>query len=552
VLLELIVENYAVVEHLRVRFRAGFNVLSGETGSGKSIVVDALGLLLGERASADMLRTGAEKARISGIFEAPRDAEVLLSEAGVEMEGEEIIIDREILAGGKSRAWIGSRPVTAALLRDLAPYLGDIHGQHDQQRLFSREAQLTLLDEFAGLNPAVSELGSVYREWRACNTELKDLERAEQERLRLLDLWKFQRNEIESAQLHEGEDHELEAERRVLQNVGRISEGATIAYSALYDNADSAYAQLRTAVKRLEDLRRFDEDLGRVSDLLKPAEIAVDEASGELRDYLGGLEADPSRLEEVEARLALIDKLKRKYGAAVAEILQFLSEVSANMEAAESASEHRAGIEMRQQQLSARYEALSRDLSARRHRSAEELSKRVEAEVRSLAMERAVFRVSLEETPWSPSGTDAVQFLVSANAGEDPRPMEKIASGGELSRIALAVKTCVTGETRGRTLVFDEVDAGIGGAAAESVGRRLKALAARDQVLCVTHLAQIAGFGDCHFAVEKHESRGRTTAAIRELEGEARTREIGRMLSGRLTPEALKHAEQLLRAGTSD
>jgi DNA repair protein RecN (Recombination protein N) len=552
VLLELIVENYAVVEHLRVRFHAGFNVLSGETGSGKSIVVDALGLLLGERASADMLRTGAEKARISGIFEAPRDAEVLLSEAGVEMEGEEIIIDREILAGGKSRAWIGSRPVTAALLRDLAPYLGDIHGQHDQQRLFSREAQLTLLDEFAGLNPAVSELGSVYREWRACNTELKDLERAEQERLRLLDLWKFQRNEIESAQLHEGEDHELEAERRVLQNVGRISEGAMIAYSALYDNADSAYAQLRTAVKRLEDLRRFDEDLGRVSDLLKPAEIAVDEASGELRDYLGGLEADPSRLEEVEARLALIDKLKRKYGAAVAEILQFLSEVSANMEAAESASEHRAGIEMRQQQLSARYEALSRDLSARRHRSAEELSKRVEAEVRSLAMERAVFRVSLEETPWSPSGTDAVQFLVSANAGEDPRPMEKIASGGELSRIALAVKTCVTGETRGRTLVFDEVDAGIGGAAAESVGRRLKALAARDQVLCVTHLAQIAGFGDCHFAVEKHESRGRTTAAIRELEGEARTREIGRMLSGRLTPEALKHAEQLLRAGTSD
>lgn len=550
-LLELIVENYAVVEHLRVRFHAGFNVLSGETGSGKSIVVDALGLLLGERASADMLRTGAEKARISGIFEAPDDAGVLLSGAGIDLEGEEIIIDREILAGGKSRAWIGSRPVTAALLRDLAPYLGDIHGQHDQQRLFSREAQLTLLDEFAGLNPAVSELERVYREWRACDTELKDLERAEQERLRLLDLWKFQRNEIESAQLHDGEDNELEAERRVLQNVGRISEGATIAYSALYDNADSAYAQLRSAVKRLEDLRRFDEDLGRVSDLLKPAEIAIDEAAGELRDYLGGLEADPSRLEEVEARLAVIDKLKRKYGATVAEILQFLNEVSANMEAAESASEHRAGIEKRQQQLSERYEALSRDLSARRHRSAEELSKRVEAEVRSLAMERAVFRVSLEETPWSPSGTDAVQFLVSANAGEDPRPMEKIASGGELSRIALAVKTCVTGEMQGRTLVFDEVDAGIGGAAAESVGRRLKALAARDQVLCVTHLAQIAGFGDYHFAVEKHESQGRTTAAIRELEGEARTREIGRMLSGRLTPEALKHAEQLLRAGTS-
>jgi DNA repair protein RecN (Recombination protein N) len=222
------------------------------------------------------------------------------------------------------------------------------------------------------------------------------------------------------------------------------------------------------------------------------------------------------------------------------------------MDAAESASEHRAAIEKNQKELSARYEALATDLSDRRRRAADELSKRVEAEVRSLAMERAVFQVSLDKTSWSASGIDSVQFLVSANAGESPRPMEKIASGGELSRIALAVKTCVTGEAHARTLVFDEVDAGIGGAAAESVGRRLKALAARDQVLCVTHLAQIAGFGDHHFAVEKHESHGRTTAAVRELEGEARTREISRMLSGRLTPESLKHAEQLLRADASD
>jgi DNA repair protein RecN (Recombination protein N) len=552
VLLELIIENYAVVERLRVRFHAGFNVLSGETGSGKSIVVDALGLLLGGRASADMLRTGAGKARISGIFEAPQAASHVLSEAGIDLEGDEVIIDREILAGGKSRAWVASRPVTAALLRDIAPYLGDIHGQHDQQRLFSREEQLAVLDDFGGLKEAVAELGDIFREWRACDSQLKDLERAEQERLRLLDLWKFQKNEIESAQLHDGEDAELEAERRVLQNVGRISEGAGIAYSALYDDAGSAYAQLRIAVKRLQDLRRFDEELGRLSDLLKPAEIAIDETASEMRDYLGALEADPSRLEEVEARLATIDKLKRKYGASVAEILQFLAEVSSNMDAAESASEHRAAIEKNQKELSARYEALATDLSDRRRRAADELSKRVEAEVRSLAMERAVFQVSLDKTSWSASGIDSVQFLVSANAGESPRPMEKIASGGELSRIALAVKTCVTGEAHARTLVFDEVDAGIGGAAAESVGRRLKALAARDQVLCVTHLAQIAGFGDHHFAVEKHESHGRTTAAVRELEGEARTREISRMLSGRLTPESLKHAEQLLRADASD
>jgi DNA repair protein RecN (Recombination protein N) len=552
VLLELIIENYAVVEHLRVRFHAGFNVLSGETGSGKSIVVDALGLLLGGRASAEMLRTGAGKARISGIFEAPQAANEILSNAGIEPEGEEMIIDREILAGGKSRAWIGSRPVTAALLRDLAPYLGDIHGQHEQQRLFSREAQLAVLDDFGGLTGAVTELASVFREWRACDTQLKELERAEQERLRLLDLWKFQKNEIESAQLHDGEDAELEAEKRVLQNFGRISEGAEIAYSALYDDAASAYAQLRTAAKRLQDLRRFDEELGRFADLLRPAEIAIDETASEMRDYIGALEADPSRLEELEARLAVIDKLKRKYGASVADILKFLAEVTTSMDAAESASEHRAAIERTQKELSARYEALAKALSDRRRLAAEELSKRVQAELRSLAMERAVFEVHLEKTLWSATGVDSVQFLVSANAGETPRPIEKIASGGELSRIALAVKTCVSSEEQGRTLVFDEVDAGIGGTAAESVGRRLKLLAARDQVLCVTHLAQIAGFGDYHFAVEKQESQGRTAAAVRELEGEARTREISRMLSGRLTPESLKHAEQLLRAGASD
>jgi DNA repair protein RecN (Recombination protein N) len=552
VLLELMIENYAVVERLRVRFHKGFNVLSGETGSGKSIVVDALGLLFGERASADMLRTGAEKARVSGIFEAPKTAADLLANAGIDCEGDELIIDREILAGGKSRAWVSTRAVTAALLRELAPHLGDIHGQHDQQSLFSQEMQLAIVDEFAGLAPAVTEIANVFREWRACDAQLRDLERTEQERLRLLDLWKFQRSEIESAQLLDGEDVDLEAERRVLQNVGRLSEGASITYSALYDDEASAYALVRTALKRLEDLRRFDEGLGRVSELVRPAEIAIDEAAGELRDYLGTLEADPSRLEDVEARLAAIDKLKRKYGGSVAEIRQFLSEVTANLEAAETASERRTLIEKKQNQLSAQYQSVARELSDRRRRAAKELSHGIEKEVRSLAMERTVFQVSVEETSWSASGIDAVQFLVSANAGEVPRPIDKIASGGELSRIALAVKTCAKGATHGRTLVFDEVDAGIGGAAAESVGKRLKALAASDQVLCVTHLAQIAGFGDFHFAVEKHESQGRTSADVRELEGEARTREISRMLSGRITPEALKHAEQLLRSGASD
>ncbi|HYP08381.1 MAG TPA: DNA repair protein RecN [Bryobacteraceae bacterium] len=550
-LLELLIENYAVVEKLAVRFHPGLNVLTGETGSGKSIVVDALGLLFGGRASAEMLRTGAARARVSGVFELPAEARPLLDQAGIAVEGDDLIVDREILGSGKSRAWISSWPVPAALLRDLAPYLGDIHGQHDQQRLFSHEAQLALLDSFAGSASQADALGEIYRAWRACEAELKELDRAEQERLRLLDLWRFQRNEIDGANLKPGEDEELEAERRVLQNVGRISEGAVTAYSVLYDAPESAYAAVRTAGKRLEELRRFDDNLGRLADLLKPAEIAIDEAAGELRDYVARLEADPDRLEEVESRLAAIDKLKRKYGTSVGEILAFRAEAHAQIEATENASEHRAAVERRQKELAAEYEGQARKLSARRAKAAGELGRKVETEVRSLAMDRAVFQVQLTPGPWSATGIDNVQFLVSANTGEAPRPIDKVASGGELSRIALSVKTCVTSRDARRTLVFDEVDAGIGGTAADSVGRRLKALAANDQVLCVTHLAQIAGYADHHYAVEKFEVKGRTAAGVQELEGEARTREISRMLSGRVTPEALKHAEQLLRSGTS-
>jgi DNA repair protein RecN (Recombination protein N) len=548
VLLELLVENYAVIEKLRIRFHAGFNVLTGETGSGKSIVVDALGLLFGGRTSADMLRSGADRARISGIFEAPRSAVAILQESGIEAEDGEILIEREILAGGKSRAFVCNRPATAALLRDLASTLGDIHGQHEQQRLFSAAAQLDILDEFAENEPLLREVSQVYRRWRECETELEQIQRTEQEKLRLLDVWSFQRDEIEAARLRTGEDAALESERKVLQNVGRLLEAANVAYSALYDAPESAAAQVKISIRRLEELCRIDASLESILDTLRPAQIAMEESSAAIRDYLGRLEADPERLEEIEARLALLDKLKRKYGSTVADVIAFGENVRKQIEAAESTAERRAEIERRREELAAGFERLAEQLSARRRSAAELLGKRVQAELKTLAMERTVFQVELPPAPWSAVGADAAAFLVSANVGEAPRPLEKVASGGELSRIALALKTCVTGPTKGRTLVFDEVDAGIGGVAAESVGRRLQALAARNQVLCVTHLAQIAGFAAHHFVVEKKEVKSRTVATVDELSGEARTREIGRMLSGqRLTPEALRHAEQLIR-----
>jgi DNA repair protein RecN (Recombination protein N) len=556
VLLDLVVENYAVVERVRVRFHAGLNLLTGETGSGKSIVVDALGLVLGGRASADMVRSDTDRARISAIFEAPRQAacQALLEHAGIALEDGELLIEREVLAGGKSRAFLGNRPVTVALLRELAPFLGDIHGQHEQQQLFAPDSQLELLDEFASLDDAREQVAILFRRWNEIQRELAELEKSEQEKLRLADLWNFQRKEIEAASLKPGEDAELENERLVLKNVARLQENADAAYSALYDSPESASAQVRTALKKLEDLCRIDTSLAPTLETLKSAAIGVDEASFAIRDYLDRLEADPDRLENVESRLALIDKLKRKYGCSLAEVLAFLDNVRQQISAVETAGERKAKLELELAQSSEAYRQAAASLTKQRKSAAEKLARKVMGELGALALENAVFRIDVEAANWSAHGADRTEFLISANAGEEPRPLDKVASGGELSRIALALKTSAGRAARAnsvpRTLVFDEIDSGIGGGVAEAVGRRLKKLSASNQVLCVTHLAQVAGFADHHYFVEKREVKGRTIAEIEELTGAARTREIGRMLSGqRVTPEALKHAEHLIRVG---
>ena len=551
-LLELVVENYAVVERLRVRFHPGLNLLTGETGSGKSIVVDALGLLLGARASADMVRTGEARARVAGIFDVHDHAPIrrLLEPAGLEAEDGELLVEREILAGGKSRAFVGSRPVAVSLLKEMAPLLADIHGQHDQQLLFSSEAQRDMLDAFAAHGEPLERIAALYREWRAASAQLEELARTEQEKLRLLDLWSFQRKEIEAAALEAGEDAVLESERRVLQNVQRLQESAETAYTALYDAPESALSQTRAAGKKLDDLCRIDPSLEGTREHLKAADLSLQEASYALRDYLSRLEANPGRLEEIETRLAAIDRLKRKYGPSIGEILAFLEDVRGQMTAVEHTSERMDGLRKEQARLAAEFESLAAALTERRSRAARKLEKRVEAELAQLAMERTVFRIAMARAEWSASGTDRVDFLLSPNLGEEPRPLEKVASGGEISRFALALKACLTAP-RGahiRTLVFDEIDAGVGGGAAEGVGRRLKKLAESSQVLCVTHLPQIASFADHHYRVEKQESGGRTVAVVEELDAAARTQEVGRMLSGQeVTPEALKNAARLIR-----
>jgi DNA repair protein RecN (Recombination protein N) len=551
-LLELVVENYAVVDRLRVTFHPGLNLLTGETGSGKSILVGALDLLFGGRASADVVRSGEQKARISGRFELGDHPALLqlLQSSGIEPEDQELLIEREVLANGKSRVYVGNKPATAALLRELAPHLGDIHGQHEQQQLYRAETQRDMLDEFAGAPLLRERVREAYRNWRAVQRELHELQGNEQDKLRQLDMWQFQMKELTAAALKPGEDAALEEEKRVQQNVGRLLENAGTAYQTLYELPDSAYAGLKIAMRKLEEVARIAGTLGEIRTSLEPAVIAIQEASYVLRDYLDKLEADPVRLEEVESRLALIERLKRKYGGSVDAILLFMEDLERKTASLENADARLAQLQTAQAISMSAFEEIASQLTETRKHAAVRLSRSVEKDLGALAMERTVFRVDVEPGEWSESGADTVRFLVSANRGEEAKPMERIASGGEVSRIALALKSClVESQVDGsrKTLVFDEVDTGVGGSAAEGVARRLKKLSRSNQVLCVTHLAQVASFADHHFVVEKVEANGRTTSRVVELVPEERRNEVARMISGQtVTREALQHADQLI------
>ncbi len=562
---ELDIENYAVVEKLRLRFRPGLNLLTGETGSGKSIVVDALSLLLGARAAAEVIRSGHQKARVAGIFDAASTPALteMLSNGGIGLEQGELIVEREILDNGKSRAYVNGRAVTISFLRDLAPALGDIHGQHEQQDLFSAVTQLAMLDAFAGTTETAAQAADIFRRWRQCEKRLSELRGNEAERLRLLDLYRFQQREIEDAKLEPGEEEQIEQERHILQNLSRIQLSAAAAYDALYDSSVSAATQVKAARRALEELERVDPAVRPLLDGLETARAQIEDASLEIRDYLDRLDPDPDRLERIEDRLAVIDKLKRKYGATLTNVVSYGEEVARKVEDLASNDRAIAEVEKQQREAAGAYEMLAAELSRKRRDAAARLQAQVGKELASLAMPKASFEIAVEPAEpgpagWTSSGADNVAFLVSANPGQPPRPLAQVASGGELSRITLALKTCLLGgsEKKGRapaastprTLVFDEIDTGVGGRVAEAVGKRLKALAESHQVLCVTHLPQIAGFADAHYFVDKKEGRGQTFASVVELSPAERVEELARMLSGaQVTTAAVEHAREMIK-----
>jgi len=571
VLIELRLENYAVIDNLVVEFGPGLNLLTGETGAGKSILIDALALLLGDKASSDVIRTGAEKSVIAAVTvvedAAAKSVEKILDANGLdESDDGSLILRREIASGGKGRVFVNNQPATVSVLKQLAPHLAVIHAQNESILLFDGPARLNLLDTFAGSD--LDPVATSFSRWKELRTRIDDLERGEQDRLRLVDLWIFQKREIDDARVRAGEDEQLESEKRVLANAEKIYNAAMNAFDLLYEGSGSTASSLRAAQKQVEELSRYEPKFQEALGALETARISVEDVGATLRDYAGGIQASPEHLAEVEDRLALLDRLKRKYGPSLDEVLAFGADVAHKLSEVENKDEILRQLKDELAKTADEYLRVARILSKKRAEAARRLEKLVEADINDLAM-RASFRIDRttleEERDWSASGMDQVVYMIATNPGEPMRQLEHIASGGELSRVMLALKASVesgkqiktpTPSPRARqvlgtqhTLVFDEIDTGIGGRAAEAVGRKLKSLSRTNQVLCVTHLPQIATFADQHYVIDKKEFAGRTRTSIRPVTGNERTEEVARMLSGaKLTETSRKHAEQMIKA----
>ena len=563
-LAELRLENYAVIDNVVIEFASGLNLLTGETGAGKSILIDALGLLLGEKASSDVIRTGAERAVVAAVFEsdgaAARFIEEILETNGLDAENGSLILRREIAPGGKGRVFINNQPATVAVLKQIAPHLAVIHAQNESIVNFDAAARQELLDAYAGIE--LKDVSAAFARWKQIRGRIAELEQDEQDRMRILDLWNFQCREIEEARLRAGEDEQLEAEKRVLANAEKIYGAAINAFDLLYEGDASTSSSLRAAQKHLAELARYEPKFQEALAALESARISVEDVGATLRDYAGGIEASPERLAEIEERLALLDRLKRKYGPTLEQTISFGRDIRSKISEMENKDqvllELRANLAMAAEE----YRKAARSISRKRLEAGRKLERLVETEINDLAM-RASFRIAVEENEaeehWTSSGINQVIYRITTNVGEAMRPLEQIASGGELSRVMLALKASVEAGTNPagkkksaaaqRTLVFDEIDSGIGGRAADAVGKKLKALAKGNQVLCVTHLPQIATFADHHYLIEKRETGGRAKTTVRQITGDERTEEVARMLSGaKLTETSRRHAEQMIKA----
>ncbi|HKC12070.1 MAG TPA: DNA repair protein RecN [Vicinamibacteria bacterium] len=549
------INNIALITSLDLELGPGLTSLTGETGAGKSILIDAVSLLLGERASSDLIRTGEEKASVEGVLESA-EARASLEAHGLPVDGNEIVVRRELQATGKGRATINGALVPLAVLKELAPRLATIHGQNEPQGLLDPETHVDLLDHHAGLTGSEA-VGEAYRRLREVEGALETLRRDRREVERRREMLEYQAGEIEKAGLAAGEEEALRREKTLQANAGRLAALSGEAYALLYEAEDAVVTRLAQVYRRVEELASIDPAFAPHMEARSAVVAQIEDLALFLRDYQEGLSVSPGRLDEIESRLAQIDRLKRKYGATLGEVLAFSERCRRELQEMGAPEERERALENEGSALAARYFDLAQKLSRQRRAAAADLERKVQAELALLAMEKTRFKVlfrpeaspqeAQERSTWTERGLEAVEFLLSPNPGEELRPLARIASGGELSRILLALKSVASLDATGKTLIFDEVDAGIGGRVAEVVGRKLRAMASRHQVLCVTHLPQIASLADRHWAVRKRVERGRTLTEVKALSKEDRVEEIARMLGGAtITETARDHAREMV------
>jgi DNA repair protein RecN (Recombination protein N) len=548
------IKNIALIDELNLEFSTGLNLLTGETGSGKSIIVDSLSALTGERISSDLIKSGETEARIEGLFSINSNKELqeICDESGVEID-DEIIVRRELSATGKNRIFVNNQLVTQNFLRKIGTHLVDIHGQGEQATLFNQQTHLEILDEYAEIENLREKATDNFRHFSAIQNELKSLHSDEAQKLQLLDVLQFQVKEISKANLQPVEDEQLEEEKRRLNNSEKLSKLSDESYDLLYEAESATLTTLEKIVRRVRELSEFETSFQDYLESLDATEALLEDLAFAIRDFRGSLDFSPERLDEIENRLAEISRLKRKYGGSIESVSAHLKESEERLSRIEDASLTERELQKKLEKAKQSYLKVALDLHDKRVKSAKKFEKNVEENLKAVSLEKARFEVRIiadetDDKSFTAKGLDYVEFYFSANVGESVKPIAKVASGGETSRLMLILNTTTNLTTGGKTMVFDEVDAGIGGRVAEAVGLKLKELSKNQQVLCVTHQPQVASFATHHFVVSKETVGNKTKVFIKELDENSRIEEIARMLAGeKITESARNHAKEMIK-----
>lgn len=553
-LTDLFIKNFAIIENLHVSFGNGLNILSGETGAGKSIIIGAIQMILGGRLSSDMIRTGTDEAVVEALFDLSGQTGIMasLANSGVDCDGE-LLVKRVVTRSGKNRIYLNGGLSTGSILSGMARLLVNIYGQHESQSLLRPENHLALLDGYGGNGTLQAGVAALYEEYCRTCVEIRQLEDGEREAARRLDLLSFQSAEIAVAELKAGEDEELVRERQLLSHGEKLFQNSHWAFETVYGGDQTILGLLNQVHSRVAVSAAIDDTLLPVVETLQSISIQLEDIGLSLRDYAGKVEADPQRLQAVDDRINLIQTLKKKYAPSVEEIILFKEQVDRELELLLNSEQIKRDLGKTLAEIEKALLVRAAELSAKRHVAALGMKRSMEKELHELAMKNARFEVSLEALPEpKATGGEKVEFLFSSNPGETPKPLSRIASGGELSRLMLALKQ-VHPESDVPTLIFDEVDSGIGGAVSALVGKKLKRVSLKQQVLCITHLPQVAAFADHHYKVEKMVSGGRTTTQLASLSGEERVAEMARMLGGiKISEKTLEHAREMLEEAALD